>query len=74
MAQKTYSVRWVDGDGEQGYFVKMSATAARKLDIFLKSEEKKGLIEESDVSAIEGDWLLSPKQFHSEFTNRYHSR
>lgn len=70
---KIYSVKWEDGDGEQGYFVKMGGAAAKKLDAFLKEEEAKGVIKEPDVSAIEGDWLLSPKQFHLEFKNRYHT-
>jgi hypothetical protein len=70
---KIYSVKWEDGDGEQGYFVKMSAAAAKKLDAFLKEEETKGVIKDPDVSAIEGDWLLTPKQFHHEFKERYRS-
>ncbi len=70
---KIYSVKWEDGDGEQGYFVKMSTAAAKKLEAFLKEEEAKDVIKGPDVWPIEGEWLLSPKQFHHEFKERYHT-
>lgn len=69
---KIYSVKWEDGNGEQGYFVKMGAAAAKKLDAFLKKEEAHGTIKDPAVWPIEGEWLLTPKQFHAEFMDRYH--
>jgi hypothetical protein len=73
MAAKTkiYDVRWEDGDGEQGYYVKMTKPDAEKLKRFLSAAEAAGTIKDPNVGAIEGDWLLTPRQFAKEFEGRY---
>lgn len=72
-AKKIYSARWDDGDGEQGYFVKMTKSEAAKLLRFLTAAEVAGRIRNVQVGAIEGEWLLTPKQLLKEFNDRYTS-
>lgn len=70
-AKKVHSVRWEDGDGEQGYYVKMTKTEAGKLRRFLTAAEVAGTIKNPSVGAIEGEWLLTTKQLAKEFNERY---
>lgn len=69
--KKIYSVRWDDGDGEQGYYVKMTKSEADKLKRFLTAAEVAGTIKNLDVGAIEGEWLLTPRIFAKVFKERY---
>lgn len=71
MNKKIYNVRWEDGDGEQGYYVKMTKPEADKVKRFLTAAQEAGTIKNPDVWATEGEWLLTPKQFAKEFRDRY---
>lgn len=71
--KKIYSARWEDGDGENGYFVKMTKAEAVKLLRFLTAAEVAGTIKNPDVSPIEGEWLLTPRIFARVFRERYSS-
>lgn len=70
-AKKIYDVRWEDGDGEQGYYVKMTKAEADKVERFLTAAEAAGTIKSPQVGAIEGEWLLTPRQLTKEFRDRY---
>lgn len=69
--KKIYDVRWEDGDGDQGYYVKMTKPEAEKLQRFLTAAQEAGMIKDIRIGAIEGDWLLTPKGLISEFKERY---
>lgn len=68
---KIYDVRWEDGDGEQGYYVRMTKAEADKVKRFLTAAQEKGTIKDPNVGAIEGDWVLTPTQLVKEFKDRY---
>lgn len=70
-AKKIYDVRWEDGDGEQGYYVKMTKAEADKIERFLTAAAAEDTIKNPQVGAIEGEWLLSPRQLAKEFRSRY---
>lgn len=70
-AKKIYDIRWEDGDGEQGYYVKMTKVEADKIQRFLTAAEAASTIKNWRVGPIEGEWLLSPRQFAKEFRTRY---
>lgn len=69
--KKIYDVRWEDGDGEQGYYVKMTKSEASKIERFLTAAEATGTIKNPKIGAIEGEWLLTPRQLAKEFRERY---
>lgn len=69
--KKIYDVRWDDGDGQQGYYVKMTKKEAEKLSRFLTAAHAAGTIKDPTVGAIEGEWLLSHRQLMKEFKVRY---
>lgn len=71
MTKKIYDVRWEDLDGEQGYYVRMTKSQAEKIHRFLTAAETAGTIKNPTVGAIEGEWLLTPKQLAKEFNERY---
>lgn len=71
MAAKIHDVRWEDGDGEQGYYVKMTQAEAQKLRRFLTAAEAAGTIKNPTVGVIEGEWALTPQQLAREFSERY---
>lgn len=71
--KKIYDVRWEDRDGEQGYYVRMTKVEADKVRRFLTAAEAADTIKDSKVDAIEGEWLLSPRQLIAEFKERYTS-
>lgn len=70
-AKKIYSVRWEDDDGDQGYFVQLTSFQARVIRTYLKGFEEKKIIKDIRVEPIEGEWLLSEREFLSEFEARY---
>jgi hypothetical protein len=72
--KKIYDVRWEDLDGEQGYYVKMTKAEAEKVRRFLDAAAVAApaeTLKNVKVDAIEGDWLLTPKQLIKEFKDRY---
>lgn len=71
--KKIYSVRWEDGDGGQGYYVKMTKAEAAKVERFLIAAMADDTIKAVDVSPIEGNWLLTPRMFTAMFKERYSS-
>lgn len=71
MAKKIYDVRWVDGDGEQGYYVELSPAEVKSLEReFVKLQSSAG-ISEIRIDPIEKPWLLTKRQFLDELRNRY---
>lgn len=70
-SKKIYDVRWEDGDGEQGYYVKMTKAEADRIKRFLDTAAAADTIKNPQVGAIEGEWLLTTKQFTKEFKDRY---
>lgn len=69
--EKIYSVKWEDGDGENGYFVKLSKTEVEKMRRFLWVASEEGVIKKPQIDAIEAPWLLNIKQFTKEFNDHY---
>ena len=71
MTSKVYDVRWVDADGPQGYYVKMSKKQAKDLRARLEAAVQKGKITELEVDPIEGDRVVSAKDLVELFEERY---
>jgi hypothetical protein len=49
-----YDVRWVESDGQNGYFARLTKAEADKVWDYMEKFEKAGHIEELWVSKIEG--------------------
>jgi len=69
--KKIYSVKWEDGDGENGYFVELSKPEVEKVKRFLDEAAAADTIKNPQIDAIEKPWLLTIRGFIKEFRDHY---
>jgi len=70
--KKVYDVRWEDGDGEQGYYARMTSDEAEKVLRFLTVAADKDIVKNPKVDALEGDRVVTASGLIEEFKARYH--
>jgi len=71
MKKKIYYVVWEDGDGEQGWFVRMTPAEAKKVLRFLTAATAKDIIKNPQVRPLEGENVTTAAGIVQEIKERY---
>ncbi len=70
--KKIYAVNWEDGDGGQGYYVRMTPKEAKDVLRFLSAAAEKNIIKNPWVDLLQGDRVTTAQGFVRTFNERYH--